>query len=261
MIIDSHAHLSGPDFEESAKALLKLMDAAGVDKSAIFACPLSANPLSNEDAVRIAKKFPERFFAVGTVSPLKPKTSPRELGKLFAKGDIRGLKFYTGYEHFYPNDIKLLRPYIECAQSAGYPVIFHMGDTIRGEVQAKLKFAHPLVIDELAVEYPELKIIIAHLGNPWLVDAAAVLYKNENVYADMSGLAYGKTNKEERKDLKSLMARMESYLEGLDKLLFGTDWPVSEHASCVELASALPASKEVKENIFSGNARKLFQLE
>lgn len=260
MIIDSHAHLPGPDFEESAKALLKLMDAAKVDKSAIFACPLTENSLSNEEAIRIAKKFPERFFAVGTVSPRKPKVLPRELGKMFAKGDIRALKFYTGYEHFYPNDIKLLSPYLRSAQDHGYPVIFHMGDTIKGQGQAKLKFAHPLAIDELAVEFPELKIIIAHLGNPWLTDAAAVLYKNENVYADMSGLAYGEMGKEDRKDLKALLQRMESYLEGLDKLLFGTDWPVSEHKSCVDFCEALPVSKEVREKIFSGNARELFRL-
>ncbi len=260
MIIDSHAHLPGPDFEESAKKLLQLMDAAKVDKSAIFACPLSVNPLSNEQAVSIAKKFPERFFAVGTVSPRKPKVSPRELGKLFAKGDIKGLKFYTGYEHFYPNDIKLLSPYLRCAQDYGYPVIFHMGDTFHGQTQAKLKFTHPLAVDELAVEYPNLQIIIAHLGNPWLTDAAAVVYKNENVYADMSGLSYGEIGAQDRKDIKKLVSSMGFYLEGLGKLLFGTDWPVSEHVSCVELASALPASEETKEKIFSGNAQKLFRL-
>ena len=258
MIIDAHTHLHKPDFDEAAKTLVSLMDGAGIDKSAIFAFP--SRELTNEDAIRIAGEYKDRLFAIGSVSPLKPKTSARALSRALNAGAIRGLKFYTGYEHFYPSDTKRLAPYLEILEATGFPAIFHMGDTFAPYGGAKLKYAHPLAIDELAVEYPKLKIIIAHMGYPWFTDAIAVLYKNDNVYADISGWVYGEVESTDTEALQRWIMDCRDYLGQLDKLLFGTDYPIAAQKGYVEFCKNLPVTDQEKELMFYGNARALFQL-
>jgi hypothetical protein len=71
----------------------------------------------------------------------------------------------------------------------GSPLMVHTGDTL--SETAKVKFSHPLNIDDIAVENPELKIVMCHLGNPWIIDCQEMLHKNRNVYADISGLVIG----------------------------------------------------------------------
>jgi predicted TIM-barrel fold metal-dependent hydrolase len=101
---------------------------------------------------------------------------------------VVGVKIYTGYQHIYPSDERCVPIYKLCLKYDA-PIIFHSGDTLSGYVQnPKVKYSHPLHIDEVAADYPDLKIVIAHMGNPWLIDCAEVLYKNPNVFADISGL-------------------------------------------------------------------------
>src|SRR5208282_4375038 len=93
-----------------------------------------------------------------------------------------------GYLHFHPAD-PAYRPYYELAARRRLPFIFHTGDTY--SPYAKLKYAHPLGVDEVAVDHPDVRFVLAHVGNPWMIDAAEVVYKNVNVWADLSGLIVG----------------------------------------------------------------------
>src|SRR5439155_23897624 len=110
-----------------------------------------------------------------------------------AEAQIRGgrvvaLKGYLGYVHHFPSDPGYV-PYFELAAKYKLPVFFHTGDTY--SPYAKLKFAHPLTVDEVAVDFPKVNFVLCHVGNPWTVDAAEVVYKNMNVWADLSGLLVG----------------------------------------------------------------------
>ena len=103
-------------------------------------------------------------------------------------GLVRGIKLYPGYDHYPINDPSL-ETVFRIAAKHDVPVLIHTGDTYSRH--AKVRHAHPLLVDDVAVDYPTVKFIMCHLGNPWFHDAAEVLYKNENVYADISGLTWG----------------------------------------------------------------------
>ena len=100
-----------------------------------------------------------------------------------------GIKIYTGYNQVYAYDPRHF-PLYELAEAYQVPVVFHTGDTAGGH--GLLKYAHPLTIDEVASQFPRVKFVIAHCGNPWILDAMEVVAKNPNVYVDLSGLLEGK---------------------------------------------------------------------
>ena len=103
-------------------------------------------------------------------------------------GVIKGINLYCGYEHYYPSNERYQAIYDMCVEYR-LPLMIHTGDTLL--ITAKVKFAHPLNIDDIAVDNPELNIVMCHLGNPWIADCQEILYKNRNVYADISGLIVG----------------------------------------------------------------------
>jgi hypothetical protein len=125
---------------------------------------------------------------------------------------------------------------------------------------ARLKFSHPLTVDDLAFRFPDLKIVMAHMGHPWLWDAAEVIYKNENVHADLSGLITGlpETYKDEYRE--RLLGQLEGviYYCGAENLMFGTDYCLASHADYIEFISGLKIKKNDLRNIFYKNALRLF---
>ncbi|MEK7545866.1 MAG: amidohydrolase family protein [Patescibacteria group bacterium] len=259
MIIDAHTHIHldpGVNGQE-IKDLLAAMDDAGIDKAAVFAAPI--NGLTTERVLAETEPYRDRLFVVGSVSPLMYafRRTPDTVEEWLASGRVRALKFYTGYEHFYPADERL-RPYLELLVKHGRPAIFHMGDLydkIRG---ARLKYSHPLHVDDLAADMPDLKIIIAHVGYPWVIDAAEVCYKNKNVYADCSGFVYGAFDLRSQERFRKVWREFDEITESSGKMLFGSDWPISDMRGYVELIAQLAGSQ--REPVFSGNAENLFGL-
>jgi len=184
------------------------------------------------------------------------------LDELLDKKIIKGIKLYLGYQYFYANEDKC-RPVYELCLKYDAPVIFHTGDTltISGEPPAKIKYSHPIHIDDVAADFPDLKIIIAHLGNPWIMDCAEVLYKNKNVYADISGLAvndadmdsfYGNLMKKKIRELFEYSSPR--------KLLYGTDWPLASMKSYIKFTRGLGIPKKDLDYVFYKNAVELFKL-
>lgn len=266
MIIDAHTHIRldpGVNGQE-VKDLLANMDEAGIEKAAVFAA--SINDLSTEEVLVRTAKHQDRLFVVGSVSPvnLRFKPPPSTIEQWLADGSVRALKFYTGYEHFYPADSRL-RDYLHLLQRYDRPAIFHCGDLYDKIPGAKLKYAHPLKIDDLASEMPDLKIVIAHLGSPWVTDAAEVCYKNRNVYADCSGFVYGGFGPEQRRRFASGWRTFDDITEGgaADKILFGSDWPISDMRSYIEVVRDCvgPSVFDAKaDKVFRKNAEKIFGL-
>lgn len=257
MIIDSHTHIgSGGLINIPATTLIKSMKNAKIDKALVFAGRI--NNCSTENLLAETKKFKGKLYPVGSVSPLSAKKE--KLGQVdhwLKNKEIFGLKFYPGYEFFYPDDAAL-RPYLKLLAKYDRPAIFHSGDTYNKAGGAKLKYAHPLHIDDLAVRLPELKIVIAHLGYPWTIDAAEVLYKNKNVYADCSGFVYGKFKKEDAECFKKIFADFLGRAGSAKKILFGTDWPLPDQAEYARVISKI--SGRNKENIMYKNAAELFGI-
>jgi predicted TIM-barrel fold metal-dependent hydrolase len=263
VIIDAHTHIHldpGANGQE-VKDLLVAMDGAGIDQAAVFAA--SINELPTARVIKEVSVHPDRLFAVGTVSPIMDgyKTAPKTVRRWLADGSIRALKFYTGYEHFFPHDVRL-RPYLELLVEHDRPAIFHMGDLYDKIPGAKLKYSRPIEVDELAAEMPELKIIIAHVGYPWVIDAAQVCYKNANVFTDCSGFVYGAFTSLQKRRFMRAWREFDEINEGAgaDKMLFGSDWPISDMRSYLEVVRRCAGGAENREKVFSGNAKRVFGL-
>ena len=267
MIIDAHTHLGRPGGALNSRAvdLLKSMDAAGIDKALVFAGRI--NSITTEQVIEEIAPHKDRLFAVASVSPMPIQTSdaglvqgPSELSFKFeewlASGLVRGLKFYPGYEPFYPADPWLRFP-LAVAAKYNRPAIFHSGDTFSGVKGAKLKYALPIHIDDLATDMPDLKIVIAHLGYPWQRDAAEVVYKNKNVYADCSGFVYGDFDEGSAENFRRTLIEFVSIAGSDDKILFGTDWPISNQKSYVETVQAI---MRLSNHMMHRNAEDLFGI-
>jgi predicted TIM-barrel fold metal-dependent hydrolase len=262
--IDAHMHINfgRPQSKElAAKVGLKYTPAGllkDMEDNNVVRGLLMSIPGQLEAVKKFANKYPDRFWVAGSADP--EDTNDETLAALEAdlsSGAIRAIKFYIGYRHYYPDDDRCV-PVYELAMKYDTPVIFHTGDCV--STMARLKFSHPLTIDDLAFRFPSLKIVMAHMGNPWLWDTAEVIYKNENVYADLSGLITGleEDYREEHRTL--LLERLESaiYYCGADHLLFGTDYCLASHADSLGFFSRLRIKEGDMEKFLYKNALKLF---
>jgi predicted TIM-barrel fold metal-dependent hydrolase len=258
--------------ETKARRLQTEMDQAGVGL-AFGMGHLNADkndPLGIGSTLRLAALVP-RVRAIGAADPRRTDRNhlsaverqiERERDKLVA------LKVYLGYLHFGPEDPHYV-PYYKLAAKYSLPVVFHTGDT--WSTKAKLKFAHPLRVDEVAVDHPDVRFVIAHFGNPWLIDAAEVIFKNDNVWADLSGLYVGDEKsiddllkQEPLPDLGagvmiSDLKKAFRYAERPDRFLYGSDWPLVPMAVYRRLIEAI-IPKEHHEAVFRTNAERLLGL-
>lgn len=236
MIIDCHTHLGRNEhITSNVKDLLTSMDGAKIDKALVFAGGLNSCP--NDFMLSEIAPHKDRLYGVAAVHPFSEPPLMRNHAKdiqalvdFYQSGQIVAVKFYLGYDHYYPSDVSY---YLKELEKVGCPVIFHCGDCLCTVTRAKLKFAHPLGVDEVAVDYPGINFIIAHMGFPWHRDAAEVCYKNKNVYSDISGFVYKDFETEDKIKFKKVLDEFLD-ISSSDKLLFGTDFPISNQNSYLE---------------------------
>jgi predicted TIM-barrel fold metal-dependent hydrolase len=278
-MIDSHIHVVPPRLpgvgtlnailEEPAalraEALRQEMQAAGVSQALAMGCWNGGDddPLGVAVTLQVAESVPG-LHAVGVADPTR--ADPEQLRRadaLLAGRRVRALKGYLGYLHHGPDDPGY-RPWYELAAKHGVPFIFHTGDTY--SPRAKLRFAHPLLVDDVAVDHPEVRFVLAHLGNPWLTEAAEVVYKNVNVWADLSGLAVGdglsfgaEERQEMLRDAARAVRRAFRYAERPNRFLYGSDWPLAPMAAYRDFVRAA-VPEPYHEQVFEDNARTLFRL-
>lgn len=204
-------------------------------------------------------ELPANYYYCAGINPHNlDKEAITNLDVALQKSDCAGIKLYAGYYHYLVTSRKY-EPVYQLAIKYDLPVVIHSGDTY--SERGLLKYSHPLSIDELAVKHPELRIVIAHLGNPWLLETAEILYKNKNVYADLSGLLIGEKELFERfvaQDLYLNMFRTALILaDRYDKLLFGTDWPLAHIDVYVNFIKKLIPEAH-HQQVFYENATKVF---
>ena len=174
--------------------------------------------------------------------------------------DCVGIKIYLGYDCYYPADPRF-HPFYELAEACGKTVVFHTGDTAGGH--GKLKYAHPLNVDDAASDFPDTRFVLAHCGNPWIVDAVEVAAKNPNVTLDLSGLASGNFEPDE------LYARYEAYWRHLrmwldylsddSRAMYGSDWPLVNIPAYIALMRRV-VPERAHEAFFHDNAVRVFRL-
>lgn len=265
MIIDCHTHLNR--YEPSQPASLaerRDLLRAEMDRHGIVHALVLTSYLVNEDrpgteeVLGLLDGDPRFGVVAGVPWPVCEAGDFAELRELLAAGRLRALKLYPGYAPFALSDVRM-RPVYELAAEYGVPVMIHTGDTFAR--QAKVKFAHPLQVDEVAVEFPGTTFVLCHLGNPWFMDAAEVVYKNENVLADVSGLTLGEWEPRFERVARARLDEAVAYVNDPSKLLFGTDWPISAIGGYLRFVERLELTPEEREGMMWKNAARIFRLD
>ncbi len=261
MIIDAHAHIGEMNRKNwTADQLIAAMDEAAIDYSLVIAYGSSGEPSSTEKIIEACKNF-DRLKVIGNVD--FSTFDAQQLSNLIChlkEKKIYGVKFYLGYDEYLAADPKLF-PLYEFCQENGYPVIFHTGVLETG-FSGLLKYSHPLNVDEVANKFPNLKIVIAHMGNPWILDCLAVVLKNPNVYVDCSAYftEYKPIKEEDVGVFIKQLTDAKVFIGDFKRFLFGTDWPLYNQKEYLEAVKGLPMTDEEKELVFWKNAKEVFNL-
>jgi predicted TIM-barrel fold metal-dependent hydrolase len=267
MLIDCHVHLNNYAEEtvrplsESVKALFEAMEDAGVDHSVVLTSyKFTEHRPRVEEVVEALGDEPR----VTLVEGLRWR-DPEHRTDLFAMeerirdGRVKGIKLYPGYDGYAINDPSLETVFRIAAKHA-VPVMIHTGDTY--SPRAKVRHAHPLLVDDVAVDNPEVRFVMCHLGNPWFQDAAEVLYKNENVYADISGLTLGEFEYEFERYMVQRIRDMILYMGDPGRqLMFGSDWPLVGMKRYVKFFDTLELPEDQRANVAWKTAARLFRIE
>ena len=264
MIIDCHTHLNNYHDEQTdalhtcLEKLQTTMRRNRVDVSVVLTSYKRAPGRPTTQAVIDATRdLPAIHVVAGITHKELSEAAIAELRGFLERGLIRGLKLYPGYEPFYPADASLA-PIYALAEEFDVPVMIHAGDTY--SPGGKVKYSHPLNIDEVAVDFPKVNFVICHLGNPWFRDTMEVVYKNSNVYADISGLVLGDFTDRFEEYMRKQLQEMLVWGMNPEKVLFGTDWPISTVESYLQFMDELRLPVKERRLIMFENAARLFKI-
>ncbi|WP_456278685.1 amidohydrolase family protein [Bacillus sp. AK128] len=274
-IIDAHIHFSKiGSFHETATSISKvdysneglqkefkdnnvvLGIAMGVTETSGEGFPDSAS--SSPMGIDLAPEIPSNVVYCAGINPYRlDEMALTNLRDELEKPNCVGIKIYLGYYPFYAYD-DVYEPVYKLAKEYDVPVVYHTGDTY--SERGRLRFSHPLTIDEVAVKHREMTIMMAHFGDPWVLDGAEVVYKNRNVYADLSGLVVGEDG-----DIKKLqdtrffdhLLHALTFTNNYEKFLFGTDWPLTPIKPYIEFIQDI-IPKEYHQSVFYDTALKVF---
>ena len=247
LIIDVHTHIpthvdAVPSSEEKYNDVMRpdvsvrlnnsfedyIEDMKPVDRAIAFG--VAINPSGSEDdmgvmreqaeindtAAALARSYPDKVIGFMSVHPASSDVM-QELERCVDELGLKGIKLAPNYQNFEPLGRDARRVY-EFAERNGLPIVFHQGTAPMRA--APLMYAHPIVMDELAMDFPDLKIVMAHMGHPWHEDCIAVIRKHPNVYADVSGQFY-------RPWQMYNGLRLAYEWSVMHKLLFASDWPLT----------------------------------
>ena len=240
------------------KAFLALLDEAGVERACLinYVAPevMGYTDRVNDYVVEYAKADRERLLPFGSVHPRFTPDPERAIRRLIREDRVAGIKIHPPHQLFEPNayvdgSMPALRILYEEAADARIPVMVHTGTSVFPG--ARSKFGNPLAVDDVAVDFPDLTIILAHGGRPfWCEEAFFVIRRHRNVYFDVASIP--------PKRLLHYFPRLE---EIADKTLFGSDWPgpgVPGIAANLKAIRSLRISAAAKRRILVENAAGIF---
>ena len=230
------------------KKFCQMLNDNNVEYAVVLAevAPLTTG-IANNSMVEEFCKDNKQLIPFCTFNPFIDANMPELLRELVLYRGFKGVKLYPTYNHFYPNDSKIYPLYAE-AQRLDVPIIFHTGSSIfKG---SRLKYGNPILYDDIAVDFPNLKIVLAHGGRGvWYDEAFLMIRLHENIYIDVTGLPPHK--------LLEYFPKMENFS---DKFIFGSDWPGTDIGKNIRLFDSLKISEEAKIKILYENAKKLLKL-
>jgi predicted TIM-barrel fold metal-dependent hydrolase len=265
-LIDCHVHLNNyheselRPTPENVGDLFAKMAEYGVDHAVVLTSyKVDVERPSVEQVIEALASDPRTTVVEGLRWRGDERTDLFSMEERIRDGLVRGIKLYPGYDQYPINDPSL-ESVFRIAAKYDVPVMIHTGDTY--SKKAKVRHAHPLLVDDVAVDYPDVKFVICHVGNPWLQDTAEVLYKNDNVFADISGLTLGEFDTKFERYMARRLREMITYMgDPGEQLLYGSDWPLVRMGPYIEFLDELQFTPEQKENIAWKTAAGLFKID
>ena len=209
----------------------------------------------NFELADLVAEHDDILIPFASIDPAKGKAGAREARRLVRDHGIRGFKFHPTMQGFYPND-RSAYPLYEAIAEAGVPALFHTGQTgvgagLRGGMGMRLKYSNPIYMDDVAVDFPDMPIILAHPSFPWQEEALSVATHKPNVYIDLSGWS--------PKYFPPILVRYANSLLK-KKVLFGSDWPAITPDRWLADFETLEIKPDVKPLILKENARGLLGI-
>ncbi len=242
---------------EDPAFFVKMLDEANVERAfliGIVSPDIEGMPFEYNDFLHgYARNFPDRLFPVGSIHPRFTRNARKDFEYVIDKLEMKGIKIHPPHQLVYPNDYlrgnKSLATIYEMAQERRVPIIFHTGTSIF--TKARSIYGDPIHVDDVAIDYPDLKIVLAHGGRPlWTQTAFFLIRRHRNVYMDISGVPPA--------SLLKYFPRLEEIAE---KTMFGSDWAGPLIPGIKENVSSflkLPLSQGAKELILRRTALKVF---
>ena len=209
----------------------------------------------NEEVAELAAKNSDVLIPFASIDPAKGKMGAREARRLVKDFGVKGFKFHPTYQGFYPNDRAAYVLY-EAIAEMGAIALFHTGQTgvgsgMRGGNGMRLKYSNPMYLDDVAVDFPDLPIVLAHPSFPWQEEALAVATHKPNVYIDLSGWS--------PKYFPPVLVRYANTLLR-EKVLFGSDWPMISPERWLADFEKIEIKDENRPLILKQNAARLLGL-
>lgn len=244
------------EFCHSAKSFLNYLDSAGVDRAVLinYVAPEVIGFTSgvNQFIADYVKENPKRLIACGGLHPRHSSNILADVEQIL-RLNIRMIKIHPPHQLLFPNDyqhgVNELEIIYRAAEANGLPVMFHTGTSIF--TGARNRYGDPIYLDDVAVDFPKLKILMAHGGRPlWMQTAFFLLRRHPNVFLDISGIP--------PRNLLQYFPRLD---EIAHKTLFGTDWPgpgVPDIKRNLDDFLALPLQDEIKQQILSKTALSIW---
>lgn len=272
--IDTHVHVeSEPTGNEADQAARKYFGNAGISykqsdlaeyyRSRNIGCVvfsvderLTGRPqVPNADVAAFAKENSDFMIAFASVDPMRGEDAVNEARALIRAGGISGFKLHPPLQQFAPNDRRAY-PFYEVMDEAKLPVIFHTGHSgigtgMPGGGGVRLKYGNPMDIDDVAVDFPNMKIILAHPSFPWQDEAISVCLHKPQVYIDLSGWS-------PKYFSQTLIQYANSLLK--HKMLFGSDYPLITPDRWLADFEKIAIKDEVRPLILKENAVRLLGL-
>lgn len=213
-------------------------------------------PIPNDFIAETVQRFPDVFLGMGAIDPWQGELARREIVRMKELGLVGIGELNPARQHFYPNDRRFY-PLWEEAERQGMVVLFHSGYAAAGSGSpggggVKLKYCQPMLLDDIAADFPDLRIICAHPSWPWTAESLAIARHKPNFYIDLSGWAPKYFPPEVVQQVNSMIP---------DKALFGSDAPSLPLERWLADFEQLPIKPEVRRKIMLDNAVRLFGLE
>ncbi|MGY1824617.1 amidohydrolase family protein [Geodermatophilus sp. SYSU D00079] len=210
---------------------------------------------TNEEVAELAAEHSDVLIPFGSIDPARGAAGVRAARKLVTEYGVKGFKFHPNTQAFFPND-RSAYPLYEVIAEHNLVALFHTGQTgvgagQRGGGGIRLKYSNPLHVDDVAVDFPDMKIILAHPSFPWQDEALSVATHKPQVYIDLSGWSP-----------KYFPPQLVQYANSLlkNKVLFGSDFPVITPERWMKDFDSISIKDEVRPKIMKENAAKLFGL-